>query len=805
MIVWAVASVAAAGLTVVAEDRAALLPGHSGSVVVAVTDGAGEPETVWPTVRVDGAQVVERERIRRGVWRLELAVEADAPQLRLAAGADVAVVPVGLPRPARFQVPARIDASTTDERVTVRVEGENLPHPAGLGVWVAEGEVVSVTRDGSALLVQLAIPNRPVSRIVPVAIRDLRHDEGAVWTRVHLRSRVPISIEAEPGASLTLTVSSRSYGPFLADEQGDIDAVIDQYPGESAAVGRIVDDLGNVSEANLLLGGRANAVLAFFAERDYVTGRPPPLAHLFASSPGGAPLSAAPRCRGERREMPPAPLATVPVSPGHWMVALPPSAVSVQVTCVAADATTVSALVPRARSVPRRLRLRVAPVDLRTDLPRAEVRAELEDGLGDPMPLEHVEVTARYGDIEVERRDVLLRAEYDGTRAVSEGGDLVIATYVAPPGRGPTHALQLGWGKVPTIGGGSMEVYARALDGRNRPLVGIPIRAEVAGVTGREISGNGGWARFVFEIRRGYDPIVLVARSGSRITQHVVHRAEEPSGGPGDGDLREVRQVRILPGRIAAINVDVEPSVLRSGPGATARVHVNLEDDAGRPIEDEEVTVRATEGTISELTRRPDGTWSARFVPNEDTHRRTVRITAATSSLRSSTQVVVESPAVRAAVGPWVGVNTNFGGQEDWAFGLDLDLLTRRLLAFRIAAQANRHQVVQGLEGVQVWVVPFSLSLLAREDRGPWAFWGGVGLAIGPNVYTFYQGGLPFDRGTQVVAGPIFHTGLSLRALGGELTANVRYVWLGPATPTGDIELDNVGGLAPGFGYRLVF
>ncbi len=805
-----------AGIDVVAE-QGRLMPGHPTALLVAVTEQSGQPAGELPDLQLRGAVAQSLEPLRPGVWRWVVAPSEDGATVEIRSpSGELERLPVGLPPPSSLTVPARTDATTDRRHVELRVRGPAALEPGDVRVVVRGGAVASIEPEGDDLLLTVAPDVRELPEVVAVGVWDRRDRSLPAWSRIHLRRRAVLQLTTEPAAEATLRVSERTYGPFVADARGVVEARVDQFPGESLARVRIVDELGNVTEADQLLGTAADTSLALLAEGPLVAGRPPPGLHLYGITAGGAPLRGVPSCRTPATD-----LAVVVSGPGTWLVALPwpDVAEDVRVACTLGGARVAERIAVRP-SVPESLRLTVVPEDLRAGFPVAEVRVALLDARGDRLPPGGlVEVGADQGRVTLdpEGRD-LLRGEYDGAEASQAGEDTLFARYVAPAGAGPVDHLTLAWGRVPSVSGGAFRVFARALDSLDRPLEGVPITLSTGSGAAAARVRQGttdarGWMSADVRISEGVQPIRLEATSGVVDRRDLVLR-RGPAAPPPGVDLEEEATVRIRPGRVAGIRVAVDPPLLYTGPGSQARVRVQLEDGAGRPVVDEPVELTVSFGRIGSLSDRPDGSLVADYVPTSVNSRREVEITAETESLRSTTQLVLEPRSVRVSLGVWFGAQTNLGAVQGPTGGVDLDFRPRvrglgESVMLRLAAQVGAFggTVSAGLAGpleVRSILVPVSASLLLRDDRGPWALWAGGG---GTAAVHQLSAVIAADRrsGTAVVPGLTAQAGVARRLLGGEVVLTTRFLWL-PATSTGEIRYTgNVGGLAAGLGYRLVY
>jgi hypothetical protein len=499
------------------------------------------------------------------------------------------------------------------------------------------------------------------------------------------------------------------------------------------------------------------------------------------------------------------------VGPGAWFTALPPAETpeDVRVVCTL-DATTAAARLAVPSGVAATLDLRVWPDDLRADFPIAEVRYALEDLRGERLPVDQVELAADLGHVAVEMHEGFVgRGEYDGKNAVSEGTDTVRATWRAPRGEGQVEELQLAWvPEAPT----RVRLSTRAVDRLRRPLPGVVVDLALGESHAQATTGADGWASVSLS-RPAKGLAVLRASTAFRSVQAVLPPGDPGTAAPGAPDLEAVQNVVLLPGRIAGISVDVEPELLRAGPGAVAWVTVKLADGAGQPVTDEPIELEATEGEIGDLQGRPDGSFVAEYTPLPSERQREVVITARTETLYSSARLQLEPKVVRISVGPWFGATTSLGTVRPIG-GIDLDVRTRTrfageglMLRFGVAGTWF-HEDVDVVRQTQDWantLVPITAGVLFRDDRGPIGLWAGGGLeGIVHQLSVTSGSGEDIADGVRMHFGPIAFAGASRRALGGEIMLTLRGSWVPVEQP--EVGFDgNLGGLAVGAGYRLVY
>ncbi|MCB9685905.1 MAG: hypothetical protein H6735_12760 [Alphaproteobacteria bacterium] len=779
-----------------------LRPGSAVELQVAVEGGAA------PRLDLEGGTVLRMERARPGVWSAVLVPSVESDRLSLRTAAGMLEWPIEPPAAGDLVLPDPVDAVAGTETVRFLVGGDPGLRASDLVVATGEGTVLGLRDVEGGVEVSIAPDDLPYPRFVPVGVWDRRRDRRPTWTRIRLHARPRIPLQAEPGAQLSLRIGSRTYGPFEASASGAIDARVDQYPGEVAATAVLTDDLGNETRTEIALLAGADPLLVAVSDGEVLPGRAAPALHLRGLTPTGEPSRDAPTCGAPFGE-----LSVVADGPGEWFVPIPAlePPQDVHVVCVLGP-TRIRRRVPVAAGVPARLALRVWPQDLRADFPWSEIRVTMEDWRGERLPVEDVVVTAGSGTVTMDDPGgIVLRGDYDGGAAAQAGEDRLHARYFAPPGGGPPTEIVFGWEAVPLRG--SFQLFARALDADRRP-VSVPLRLGIGQASQDVTTGSDGWAKVEVAVPGGGVPMVAVAEVGGVTHRALVLPGEAASRGPGSPDLEASSAITVRPGRASGLDIEVEPAILRAGPGAVAWIYVRLEDGAGQPITDEPVELVATEGQVGEAHTRPDGTLVAEYTPLPVESSRQVEITASTPTMHSTTRLLLEPRVVRMSLGPWVGVSSNFGPDFRPLLGVDLDVRTRtrfagEALMVRASLSASAFSstastgVGPDLE-LRSTVVPFGLALLLRQDMGPWSLWGGLGGAVGVHHQEVRFGGELVSTGEIPVFGPELHGAVARRVPGGELAAGLRGTWI-PVSSQDVGYTGNLGGVAATLGYRLVW
>ena len=782
-----------------------LRPGRAVTVEVAATDPLAVP-------RLKASQGALRAlgEVRPSVWAWQLVPQTGPLSLTASTTThrierDLVAQPWAS---SSLAVPLRVDAAAGDAAVVVRIRGEGLS-PGDVEVAVGEGRVTEVraTDEPGAIDVELALDDRPFPRVVPVGVRDTRTDDAPAWTEVRLRSRPRLPVTAEPGASLTLVVGERTYGPFEADAAGQIDAVVDQYPGENVARARLVDDLGNETVTDMPLSSPPGVQLVALVSGERLPDGRPPLLFLHAIEGDGRKLRGAqPVC-----QTPEAELSVIPLETG-WAAVTPPmddaEPTDLRVVCTLEESIR-QLRVPVTSGVAQRLRLRVWPERLRSDFPVADVRVVLEDARGDRIDTDEVQVKAALGDVVLESQGgIVARGEYRGEAAVAAGSDTLVATWSAPPGSGPADRVVVGWhpGRSPDV----LVVHGRAVDRLGRPLQGVELRLATDLDQTRVVTGPRGYG--TAELGR-HDGITRVAASASVWRAEALAPPDTRRGGPGTPELTDAAVVSIDPGRVAGVSVEVDPPILRAGPGAVAWVYVDLEDGQGAPVTDAELDLVVSEGSLGEVRLRSDGRYVAEYTPEPGGAVRDVVVTAESDGLRTATRLSVQPRVARLAFGPWVGWQTNFGEVSALAVGADLDIRLRsrglgESMMVRLGgsgyALSTEFQGAGEALTLAGSVVPVHAALLLRDDPGPFGLWLGGGGSVAMQRLLLRSETQQLAEGTRWLVGPVVMAGASRRLLGGEAFVEARGSWL--SGRSGDIGYSgNLGGLGIGLGWRVVY
>jgi len=758
----------------------------------------------------DGEILAVRPAGLPGVWDVRMRSAPDVERFRVVVRADGEApirleVPVGERPESGLVGPGKLEA-LTGEVVRIRLHAEDLPDPEDLLVEAPEGEVLDVVRRGDALEVRWRPAALADPRVVPVGARDARRPGAPPeWTVVRLGARKPVSVTTEPGATLSLEVGGRIYGPATAGEDGKVAVTVDIRPGETVATATLKDPLGNVQKSTITLARQPGPTLAALVEGTIVPGAPLPPIHLKAVTPTGRPFAAgAPTCRASGgRE-----LAVAEIGPGLWLATLPPIdediLLDVRVDCGLSDLATVSTRVAVQEGMPARIVLRAWPQELSTDFPVAQVQAWLEDASGDRLEPTQLGLSALHGTISaVEREELSVRAEFQGD--LDEPEDAVLAGWNHEPGSGRPATLLVGHALDE-----GLAVQARALDGLGRPLAGVALTLVVDDAATEVSTDERGFATADFA--RSAEPVAVeVAAPGLMRRQVVLPWDMGQALSTSRPDLVSVAPVSIRTGRVRRVTLSTDRPVLLTGTGDTATITIVLLDASGRPVADEHVDVTVSKGVVTEPRAQADGSLKAIYAPPPGLSAGEVEIAVsapdgsfdARVGLQLQPEPVARAPALHA------GSIANLGAIAAPYVGFDVEqrLPLRTHVNLRLAVGWYRDVATvpdaSGEIELRMDLVPVSLSAHRRWSRGLWGAWAGAGAVVTPYRLERSFGGAPGGARMSVHRpGATVYGGGGYRLRPGELYAEAR--WLG--VNSGAPEYDGaIGGLVAIVGIRVVY
>lgn len=804
-----------------------LLPGQENHLVVVLHhEGRTLTETV-PALGAKPGDVYPAEgRVRDGVYAYRYVAPPELPPhvvFTVGTGGGgitrISLPTAPIPEPLLQGPRGGLDVRAGGERtVEIPFSAEDLPFPEQIQLTATEGTVGIARREEDELVVRFTPGEERFPRVAVVGIRDRRYPgTPPTWIPVRVWGHPRIPVKTEPGALVTLEVGGRSFGPFEADAGGRAVARIPVPPGEETARVHIEDALGNVQQTTLNLVRESTPTLAWMAEPVRAGGSMPAMLHLAAFDPSGQPWRGdPPRCRMS----PGGHVEPVMVGPGRYRVA-PTRAdaedfLDLKATCVLPDAgARVQTRLPVGEGVPHRLVLRVYPEALSADFPVGQVQVFLEDRQGDRLPPHNIELGADHGTLEMEGKEARsLRAEYNGAAAASYGEDRLWARYLLPEGNGIPHRLQVAHGAV-TTDRTSLVVYGRATDAAGRPLSGVVLMLDAGGTARGATTNERGWAEALVPYDPEAEVLLLRARSGS-----LVHRWPYLPQDPGPAadidapDLKAVLKVPITAGRVREVFLSTDPSVVQTNPAESSRVTVRLVDRDGNAVRDKSLEVRASQGEVTRLKTRADGTYEAWFHPPAGLLSGTVTLTATgrEGAFAASTDIQLEPRPLSYAAGLGIGGLHNLGAISSILGELFVEARTpllRRRLVLRLSGSAfgDTQELDDGNVTTDTTWYPVTLSALVRQERGLRTSWVGAGfLGLGYHHHIDYGGQVADEVDDTGITGPgvALFGGLGLRFALGELGLEFRYLQL--PSDFGVVKYEgNVGGLAPRLQYRILF
>jgi hypothetical protein len=815
-------------LKVVAEEGR-LRAGWPGTVLVAVVDDAGVPVVEGVNVTLDGGVITRSSAATApGVtaWTVVPVAARESVGVTVAWGGRsrtqrIAVVPWSA---SRLKVDEGVVVDAQRGEVSVLVRGEDLPPPEQLAVVLTEGRVRRVERITLGLRLDLELEDSPYPRMLSLGVRDTRGAELPAWGSVVVQARQPLLIETEPGATVTVRIGGREYGPLLAGERGAVRVVVDQLPEEREAEILVRDQVGNEATQTRLMTSLAQPEILALVAGTRSAGAPAPPLFLHAVDAGGAPWRGeAPGCRTPGIGS----LSVLPIQTGTWVVPVPVSggqaALDVRVRCTLADRAQVDLAIPATPGVPERLDLRLWPEELSADFPVADIAVSLLDGDGERLPfVGDVEVDATFGQVWLnEDGGPILRGEFQGDLVVEVGEGEIVASWRAPAGAGPPSRFVVAPVSVPTSGVAQLQV--RALDASQRPLAGLELQVDAGAGAALAVADDRGWARLKVAVPPGAGPVELGVSAEGRTARALVVRGAWPDQAPSSADLRAAVPVRVDPGRVATVEITLDPPVVYAGPRAKAEVTARFLDRAGNLATSALPTLSTSEGTLSAIPVTPDGASRWQLTPKPGFRERKITILARSDVLdvEESAELVVRPRPVKATLGVGGGLHTNFGDLLSPTLSLDASGRIRvrssgglsrpshtRLFMFGSASWYQVHEERStGLDVVgdlRMYVLPISGGFAIRQEYPAQAFWVGLGGQVIP-----YWGRLNYDEQLWARGGGVLPPALTgvlgygVRVPGGEVVAELR--GSSATSPGGATSFSGfVGGLSATIGYRVI-
>jgi hypothetical protein len=784
-------------------------PGDVTQLLISRPDGGPLPPAA--TLHLDGARAVAApvQTEREGVHWARLPVWRDGGRLALDWGGLHAELPAVAPPAVDGQLPPRTVAATGSRKVTLRVSGALAARPGDLRLGFGEGEVMGLRAEGETVVVDWRPGPAPFARSVPVVLADAAHPARTPSLSViQLWARPAIPVTTRPGVAVRAEVGGRSYGPFVADDSGVARVVVEVRPGEQVARLTLEDPSGGTNATTLSLAGDARPGLTATWSGAAAGGPVAPSVLLGAVRPDGRPWTGTPpRCVSSFGEE----LPVVALGPGLYRAS--PGAAPVegpveqQVQCdlamLAQDSVVLPTLAGRSASVG----LRLDPPELSSAAPRAVVRAWAENGGGERLAPEGLVVEADRGVLfETAVEPGQLRQAYDGAAAVSAGGDRIEVRLVPGTGVGPVDELALTCHEEAA----GVVVDLRAADRQGRPLEGAELVLHHGDHSGRLVTGEDGGASLSLPgIRPG--AVVSAAapeRAGVQTLCLPVARL------PHAGLLRAEVAVPIVEGAVREVFLSSAPQSLELSAEAEARITLRLVDGGGGPVRDDSVELSASRGTVGPLKRRPDGSYTARYTPDQASELGRVQLTARSPQGRfatTSTELELVPAGTRlwpgAAVGWLGGLNGASSPYVSLVLGLPLTKLDERIHlrgsvgTYRLQAAVPAEGPEDGVD-LQLVAVPIGLGSDLRVDRSRFSTWTGASIVLAPMRLEVRYGDEDTVSGAQLAPpGAELRIGAGWGLRSGELAAELGWLFLASGAVDQGWQ-GSLGGVLATVGYR---
>jgi len=788
-------------------------PGVPFWVEVATTPEASLPVGSTPVLSLSGGEASALMPTGPGRWKVQMQTNGLSP-LKLSLEwqgqtRSIVVTPVSHHLP-KIELPQRVVGEVGQPLSFTVLGGEaGGLKPKDLRVAVAEGTVkIDCETDDACQVSWHPGPSR-YPRAVPLFIHDARNpsvNPAVVLARLSARPTIPV--QTEPGATVSLKISGREYGPSQADNAGRVVFSVLVNPGDKTAIATLEDRLGNRQKSTILLGASRGETLSLTHSGSNIQGGISPRVLVAVVSAQGELGGAAPVCEGL------AEAKLYSAGPGLWVghVSLG-SEGDQRVACVSANGAEGAIRLPVERSRATRLVLQSYPEHLNADIPIAEIHAFLVNGAGDRLQSSDVQIKAQLGTV---RRDVqgsesLVRARYDGGRAASVGEDLLTASWSRPVGEGGLWDLAVR-GAAPGEGD-EVLVDVRAVDQGGRPIAGVSVNVEMHGQNQEINTGAHGWGTTTFPWPEGREIGVIVARAEGATRRGMVLKGDRALTAAGSPDLVTELYLPISAGRVAGVVLNTHPRVL-SNDGMVAEVSVRLEDRLGNLIFGPQVEITASIGTVGPVQIRPSGLAVASYAPPIGMTPQRVRLTATTADghFRASTDVEVVHRQVAWSLGTTVGL---LAGENGLATLRSSILVEKQSPTPRIYGRMDLNYFQLTAAGVDpvtgtpvdmtMDAMPIGVGLVLREGRRRVPFWLGAQLVLAPYRLRVNVGDvLATSEWAWMQPGANFIAGTGLRWGGGELFSELQYLFVAPANRSTGWS-GSVGGVAIGLGYKLLY
>jgi len=783
-------------------------------VEVATLDGRDAVSEEPPGLTVTGGEGEEPILTKPGRWEIRVIPEPNSPRI------DMAFEWRGA-RQERSVFAEKFPATTLEARPFVNgrtgrpvsfVVADKAGSPLtemDLRVVAGEGEA-SVDCSSSASCEVTWTPGpTPYPRAVPIFTHDERHPtRQPMVTVARLFAEPSIPVQTEPGAKVTLEIGSQSYGPLIANSNGMVRFDVSVGPADREAIATLEDKLGNRQKSTIMIGGKAGPSLAITHQGSIIEGGLPPLVTIVATHASGSlQHRMVPVCDGLSSE------GLVQTMPGAWAGYIDSGANSGQrVTCSLPDGTSVTKRVPVERSRATRLVVQSYPTQLSADIPIAEIQAYLLNGLGERLDPSGVHLTAELGRIQRDQMgtELLVRARYDGGAAAKAGQDVVRASWRRPSGSGGVWDLAIR-GASP-LGSGEILVDARAVDQGGRPIEGIPIQIDVEDSSKTANTRGGGWATETFPWPGRKSWSVVEVRVGEQIRRTIVLPGDRAEAAAGSPDLLTDLLIPIQAGRVHGVILTPQPRELAND-GMVGQIEVRLEDKLGNIIVAPGVEISASKGDVGPVQLRANGVSVATYTPPLGMSPGPVRLTATTDDGRfsASTDVAVIHRAQNWGAGFRGGLLAGSNALATFHSSLFVEGKTPFEGIYAKGSVSNYFLSTAGTDPITgdpvelgMQVVPIGLGGVFRKGLRRYPYWVGAQFILAPYDLNVQVGTNSQGAWGWLGPGASLNSGVGVRILGGELFAEVEYLFMAAPSQTYG-WVGSIGGVVVGAGYKLLY
>jgi hypothetical protein len=350
------------------------------------------------------------------------------------------------------------------------------------------------------------------------------------------------------------------------------------------------------------------------------------------------------------------------------------------------------------------------------------------------------------------------------------------------------------------------------VDQGGRPIEDVLVNFVVEGATLQKRTRNGGWATVTAPWPKGKSYVVAEIQVGDLKRRTIILPGDRAEAAAGSPDLLTDLVIPIRPGRIHGLSLAPQPRELTND-GQTGTVEVWAEDKQGRVISSPDILIDVSSGAVGPVQYKANGVAVVTFSPEIGAPPGLVRVTASTGDGRfsASTQVSVIHPEQSWSVGLKGGLLVGSGGLMSPYFGSFVErktpvsfLFGRLSFATFWANSEDRDPVTGDRVNMSMQAFPIGFGGVFRRGVGRFPFWGGAQVVMAP-----YRLDVAIDQDQQgawnwMSPGAAVNTGVAMRVLGGEVFAELEYLFLAsPGQAYG--WTGPVGGVVAGLGFKLIY